>query len=78
MLMRTNEARSTFDDKIEPRWNESGSQRNVGATLNLRGVWSILRFRTRLIATVTIATIVVAAAALVVLPPKYRATARRP
>ena len=68
MLMR-NSTQSALDDGIEP-----GALRASGAPLDLQGLWAILRWRARLIGAVTLGTIVLAGAALAILPPKYTAT----
>ena len=81
MLMRSRESYSPLDDPADaaPVGRDSGhdqrdNSRSVGGLLDLRSFWLVLRWRTRLIALVTLGTVVVAACALVILPPKYKAT----
>ncbi len=75
MLMRTSANRSTLDDAYDagsPR-ERNHSVTNSGV-IDLQNLWLALRWNIRLIATVTLATVIVAAAVLVLLPPKYKAT----
>ena len=81
MLMRRSDSYSTLDDLPEAAsvgrdssHDQRDDSRSVGGFLDLRSLWLILRWRTRLIALVTLGTVVVAACALVILPPKYKAT----
>jgi uncharacterized protein involved in exopolysaccharide biosynthesis/Mrp family chromosome partitioning ATPase len=61
---------SALDDAIE----SPALARIGGVPLDLHGLWTILRWRARLIGAVTLGTIILAGAALAVLPPKYAAT----
>jgi succinoglycan biosynthesis transport protein ExoP len=74
MLMRSNESYSSLDDVAD----EVPSRRttaHIAGLLDLRGLWLVLRWRARLIASVTLAALALATCAIVFLPPKYKATA---
>jgi succinoglycan biosynthesis transport protein ExoP len=81
MLMRSSETYSTLDEPAgemqlgrDRRGETKAEPTNVAGSFDLRGFWLILRWRARLIALVTLATVALAVGALLVLPPKYRAT----
>ncbi len=77
MLMRSTQSYSTLDDPAEEvvlDRDQRGDVRRVTGTLDVRSLWLILRWRARLIALIALATVALAAGALLVLPPKYKAT----
>jgi uncharacterized protein involved in exopolysaccharide biosynthesis/Mrp family chromosome partitioning ATPase len=65
-----NSTQSALDDAPD----SPAATRTGGGPLDLHGLWTTLRWRARLIAVVTLGTIVLASAALAVLPPKFAAT----
>src|SRR5271155_4350267 len=80
MLMQSGPGRFGLDDPVDTAIR--GHDRNTaaktaggGPALDLPTLWLILRWRARLIAGVTMATIALAVAALLILPQKYQATA---
>ncbi len=77
MLVRNDESYSTLDD--DPAGNLAERQsRDLGVTSagasSLRSFWLIVRWRAWLIAAVTVAAVVLVGGALVVMPPRYKAT----
>src|SRR5215468_7894844 len=75
MLMRATSVHSTLDDPTESDWSRRDQRAApIGATRDLRGVLAILRWRASLIAVVTGATVLLAAAGTVIVPAKYKAT----
>src|SRR5712691_2985319 len=76
MLVPSSGNFSRLDDEAESASPGRG-QRTVasgGASVDLRNLWLILRWRARLIALITLATVALLIGALVILPPKYKAT----
>jgi succinoglycan biosynthesis transport protein ExoP len=77
MLVRNDESYSTLDDEPAGKFAE-GRSRDLGLTgggaTSLRSFWLIVRWRAWLIALVTVATVLLVASALVVMPPRYKAT----
>ena len=75
--MRSPQSYSTLDDAADEVL-VSRDRRNhlisVRSLLDLRGLWLILRWRARLIAIVTLGTVLAAVCAIAILPPKYKAT----
>ncbi len=74
MLIRNVESYSPLDD--EPRHdlsNERQEQSRSAGMFELSRFWLLLRWRAKLIAVVALATLMVAAAALSIVPAKYRA-----
>lgn len=76
MLVQRTEKHSSFDDPAVPvlvsRYQKE--LQPITGVLDLRRLWQILRWRARLIAAITLATVLAAAGALTILPPKYKAT----
>src|SRR5271163_5027475 len=78
MLMQSGPGRFGLDDPADTviRGHDRSTAANAdrGAALDLPTIWLILRWRARLIAGITMATIALAVAALLILPQKYQAT----
>jgi succinoglycan biosynthesis transport protein ExoP len=77
MLMRSPQSYSTLDDAADEApagRDQRNDLRNVGPLLDLRSLWLIFRWRARLIAIVTLGTVLAAVCAIAILPPKYKAT----
>ena len=79
MLMQSGPGRFGLDDPADTviRGHDRSTAAKTadgGAALDLPTLWLILRWRARLIAGITMATIALAVAALLILPQKYQAT----
>src|SRR5882672_11188006 len=77
MLTRNSESYSALDDEADADLVDNGRNRssaNPTGLLDAANFWLLLRWRASLIAVVAVATVLVAAAALTMLPPKYKAT----
>src|SRR5262245_20605493 len=76
MLMRNASVHSTLDDPADTDWGrrDQRAAMPMDDARDLRSIWTILRWRAWLIATVTAATMMAAAGATVIVPPKYKAT----
>ena len=77
MLVRNDESYSTLDDDTRRQFRRAPT-RDLGLTsggaTSLRSFWLIVRWRAWLIAAVTVATVILVGSALVVMPPRYKAT----
>src|SRR5262245_24408007 len=75
MLMRGTSVHSTLDDPTESDWSRRDQRAvAISATRDMRGVLAVLRWRASLIAVVTVTMVILAAAATVIVPAKYKAT----
>src|SRR5713101_6775865 len=76
MLVPSSGNFSRLDDEAESA-SPGRAQRTVasgGASVDLRNLWLILRWRARLIGLIMLATVALTIGAVVILPPKYKAT----
>jgi uncharacterized protein involved in exopolysaccharide biosynthesis len=77
MLMPSSGSYSRLDDEADLTSFSRGQRKeakNHGEGLDLRNLWLVLRWRARLIGLVMLATVALTICALVILPPKYKAT----
>jgi polysaccharide biosynthesis transport protein len=80
MLTRNSASPPQLDDSVQSALARVGTLDRVDPSadanaFDLRTFWLTLCWRVRLIAGITLATVVLATAALIVIPPKYLATA---
>src|SRR6202451_3024620 len=80
MLTRNSASPPQLDDSVQSALARVGTLDRVEPSadsnaFDLRTFWLTLCWRARLIAGITLATVVLATAALIVIPPKYQATA---
>jgi succinoglycan biosynthesis transport protein ExoP len=74
MLTRNTESYSSLDDDERPARDER-PRSGIGALTDLRAIILLLRLRGWLIGVVAVATLLLGAAVITILPPKYRSTA---
>jgi polysaccharide biosynthesis transport protein len=74
MRMWSSEGHSRLDDEKPASPGRGQHQQTGGGRLDPRNLWLILRWRVRLVAATTLATVALTVCALVILPPKYKAT----
>jgi exopolysaccharide transport family protein len=77
MLTRSNNSKATLDDG--PRLMLIGHDQrdrvaDAQSFVDLRELWRVVRWRSRLIALVVLATVAIAATGLALVPPKYKGT----
>ena len=80
MLTRNSASPPQLDDSIQSALARVGTLDRVDTSadsnaFDLRTFWLTLCWRARLIAGITLATVAFATVALIVIPPKYQATA---
>jgi succinoglycan biosynthesis transport protein ExoP len=75
MLVPNSESFSTLDENAGGNLPDRAPREHAGtAASGIRSFWLVLRWRAWLIGVVTLATVLVAGIALVVIPPRYKAT----
>jgi capsular exopolysaccharide synthesis family protein len=75
MLVPNSESFSTLDENAGGNLPERAPREQAGtAASGIRSFWLVLRWRAWLVGVVTLATVLVAGIALVVIPPRYKAT----
>ena len=74
MRMWSSEGNSRLDDEKPASPGRGQHHQTSGGRLDLRNLWLVLRWRVRLVAVTTLATVALMVCALVILPPKYKAT----
>jgi polysaccharide biosynthesis transport protein len=75
MLVPNSESFSTLDENAGGNLPDRAPREQAGtAASGIRSFWLVLRWRAWLVGVVTLATVLVAGIALVVIPPRYKAT----
>jgi succinoglycan biosynthesis transport protein ExoP len=74
MLVPNSENYSTLDENAGGNLADRQLREQAGPNAGTRSFWLVLRWRAWLIGVVTLATVLVAGIALVVIPPRYKAT----
>jgi polysaccharide biosynthesis transport protein len=75
MLVPNSESFSTLEENAGGNLPDRAPREHAGTAANgIRSFWLVLRWRAWLIGVVTLATVLVAGIALVVIPPRYKAT----